>query len=86
MALRSNKQEGHLGGLQRHEFYVPTVGLGAGQVWSRTAEVMENRALPQLLSAAGGGRCASFLVYEGKGTARLKGILDTKHEKCKIPW
>lgn len=86
-ALRSNKPEGHLGGLQTHDFCVPTVGLGAGEGWSRTAEVMEDKVLLQPLSASGGSSCASFLVCEGKGTARLKrGILDTKCERRKIPW
>lgn len=87
LALRSDKPEGHLGGLQPHDFCVPTVGLGAGEGWSRIAEVMEDKAQSQPLSAAGGSCCASFLVCEGKGTARLKrGILDTKYERCKIPW
>lgn len=58
--------------MQTNDFYVPAVGLGAEEDWSRAAEVMENRALLQPLSEAGGGSCASFLVFEGKGTARLK--------------
>lgn len=32
LALRSNKPEGDLGGLQTNEFYVPTVDLGQKKV------------------------------------------------------
>lgn len=87
LALSSGKPEGHLGGLQTRELLCPYSRSGAGEGWSRTAEVMEDKALSQPPSAAGGSSCASFLVCEGKGTARLKrGILDTKYERCKIPW